>query len=113
MTDAKNRTALIAVLIYAALWAGSVFYLFQSGGDWTSPLFIMGLFGLGLTGIAWLTTRGANAPPIPVERPALEGGAVLLYFALYVGVFLLWGLSALRELFPEGQMRELAIMAAK
>ena len=66
-----------AVAIYALAWAIAVFYLQRTGGDWTTPLFVMAIFGIALSGLAWLLTRGADAPAIAVERPRLETAEVV------------------------------------
>ena len=107
--------ALAAVLAFAALWGGSVYYLFAQGSeDWFTGVLVMAIFGLALSGVAWLLTRGASAPPIEVKRPALESGAVLIYLALvYAGLFLGPGMSWARGVFPEGQAQELLVMGLK
>lgn len=110
-----RAAAIAAVLIYAMLWGGSTAYLFAQGNeDWFTGILVLAIFGLALSGLAWLLTRGAEAPPIEVKRPAFESGAILIYLALvYALLFLGYGLTALREAFPEGQSRETAVMGLK
>jgi membrane protease YdiL (CAAX protease family) len=106
--------AIAAGLIYAALWGGSIFYLFANDNeDWVTGALVMAIFGLALSGIAWLLTRGADAPAIEVRRPAVESGAVLIYLALYAVLFLGYGMTAARAAFPAGPQQELLVMAAK
>lgn len=105
--------AIIAALAYALLWGGSTAYLYATGGDWTSGVFVALIFGLGLSGVAWLLTRGANAPRIEVSRPALESGAIVLYLGLYAVLFLGFGMSWARQVLPEGQQQELLVLGLK
>jgi membrane protease YdiL (CAAX protease family) len=110
---AGKGAAAIAALAYALLWGGSTAYLYATGADWTSGVFIMAIFGLALSGVAWLLTRGANAPRVEVKRPALESGAVLLYLALYAVVFLGFGMTWAREAYPAGPAQESLVLALK
>lgn len=98
---------------YAALWAAATGYLAMRHADWVFPFFSLGVFGLALSGLAWLTTRKAQPQPVVVQRPGLELGAVLAYLAVYALVFLGWGMGALRQAIPAGQAQELAVLAAK
>jgi membrane protease YdiL (CAAX protease family) len=103
----------IAAALYATLWAGAVAYLYVTNGDWETPLFVMAIFGLGLTGLGWLLTRGANAPAIPVRRPALESGALIVFLALYAIGFLGYAMTAARAAFPPGPEQELLVLGLK
>ncbi|HYD87892.1 MAG TPA: CPBP family intramembrane glutamic endopeptidase [Vitreimonas sp.] len=106
--------AVAAVLAFAAIWGGSVYYLFaKANEDWFTGVFVMAIFGIALSGIAWLLTRGANAPPIEVRRPALESGVLIIYLLVYAVLFLGYGMSAARAAFPEGQAQELLVMGLK
>jgi uncharacterized protein len=110
----SGRGAAIAALAgYSLLWGGATAYLYATGGDWFTPLLVMAIYALALSGIAWLLTRGADAPAIEVERPAIESGAVLLYLAAYAVLFLGFGMSAAREAAPEGPVQELLVMGLK
>ncbi len=115
MSAVSNRSAAIAaVLGFAAIWAGSVYYLYAKGGeDWITALFVMGIFGIAMSGLAWALTIGAKAPPIEVKRPALESGAIVIYLALYAVLFTGFGMSAAREAVPEGLTQELLVMGLK
>lgn len=117
MSAASNNTiaAIAAACGYAALWGGFVAYLFAQGSEsWFTAVLVAAIFGLALSGIAWLLTRGAAAPPIEVSRPALESGAVLLYLALvYAVLFTGYGMSAARAALPAGPQQELLVMALK
>jgi uncharacterized protein len=110
-----KSAAIAAVLGYAVLWGGSTAYLFVNGNeDWFTALLVMAIFGLAMSGIAWLLTRGAEAAPIEVKRPAFESGAVLVYLAVvYAVLFLGYGMTYAREAVPEGQIQDLVVMALK
>jgi uncharacterized protein len=110
---AGKGAAIVAGLIYALLWGGSTAYLYATGGDWTSGVFIMAIFGLALSGVAWLLTRGAQAPRIEVKRPALESVAVLIYLALYAVLFLGFGMTMARQAFPPGPEQESLVLGLK
>lgn len=110
---AGKGAAIVAALAYAVLWGGSTAYLYATGGDWTSGVFIMAIFGLGLGGLAWLLTRGAEAPRIAVARPAAESAAVLVYLALYAVLFLGFGMSWARDAFPPGPAQESLVLLLK
>jgi membrane protease YdiL (CAAX protease family) len=114
MTKATFRSAdLIGVLLFLALWGGSTAYLGITGADWTFPIISLAIFGVGLSAVGWLTTRGARTKAIEVKNPAKESGALLLYLALYAVLFLGFGMGALREQIPEGREQDLAVMGAK
>src|SRR5512147_2219540 len=102
-----------AIFVYLTLWAGAVFYLKTTGGDWTTPLIVMGVFGVALSAIAWGLTIGANAPRIEVTRPTLESLAVLAYLVFYAIGFLGYGMGYARHVVPEGQSQELLVMGLK
>lgn len=106
--------ALATGLGFAALWGGAVYYLYaRENEDWFTAVLVMGVFALALGGLAWLLTRGADAPRIQVKRPAIEGGAVLIYMSIYAVLFLGYAMSAVRGAFPPGREQELAVMALK
>lgn len=110
---ASRSAAIAAVAGYALLWGASTYYLYASGGDWTSGVFVLAIFGLGLSGIAWSLTRGADAPRIAVARPRIESGAVLVYLALYAVFFLGFGMTWARQVFPPGPQQEGLVLALK
>lgn len=105
--------AIIAALAYALLWGGSTAYLYATGGDWSTGVAVIAIFGAGLGGIAWLLTRGANAPRVEVKRPAIESGSIIVYLALYAVLFLGFGMTWARQVLPEGQQQELLVLALK
>ncbi|MEQ1491947.1 MAG: type II CAAX endopeptidase family protein [Terricaulis sp.] len=105
--------AIAAALAYALLWGGSTAYLYATGGDWSTGVAVIAIFGLALGGAAWLLTRGADAPRVEVKRPALESGAIIVYLALYAVLFLGFGMTWARQALPEGQQQELLVMGLK
>jgi uncharacterized protein len=114
-TRQGRGAAIAAALAFAAVWGGSTYYLFATGSDeGFTGVAIMVIFGLALSGAAWLLTRGAEAPPIEVKRPALESGVLLVYLAVvYAGLFLIYGMNAARAAFPPGPQQELLVMGLK
>ena len=105
---------LVGTLAFLVLWGGATAYLGATGADWTFPLVALGIFGIGLSAIAWLTTRGGPAAAsIAVARPALESGALVVYLTLYAILFLGYGMGALRENIPAGRTQEVAVLAVK
>ncbi|MCA8885670.1 MAG: CPBP family intramembrane metalloprotease [Hyphomonadaceae bacterium] len=105
--------AIAAGLAYALLWCSATAYLYATGGDWSSGVAVIAIFGAGLGGVAWLLTRGADAPRIEVKRPTIESGAIILYLALYAVLFLGFGMTWARQVLPEGQQQELLVMGLK
>lgn len=110
---AGKGAAMIAVAAYALLWGGSTAYLYATGGDWSTGVFVLAIFGLALSGIAWLLTRGANAPRIEVQRPALESGAVLIFLAFYAIAFTGFGMTWARGAFSPGPEQESLVLGLK
>ncbi|MBS0386798.1 MAG: CPBP family intramembrane metalloprotease [Proteobacteria bacterium] len=103
----------IAAATYLAVWGGAVLYLARTGGGWTDAVTVFVIFGVTLSGLAWLLTLGVQAPAIPVARPALESGVLLVYLALYAVVFLVFGMSWARYVLPPGREQELLVLALK
>jgi len=117
MPGLASRFSLAAVgwtMVYLVVWGGSVAYLMGKGAG-EEAVFIGGIFGVAAPLLAWLLTAFGKAPlkPVPVARPGPETWAVLGYLMVYALLFLGWGLSAVREWFPEDPQREFAISALK
>jgi len=83
---ASPRAGLRAFLLFDAAWLASFALLAAAGRPVGDPLALLVIFGLVLPGIAWLTTRGIEAPrPAPFEA----GEAwLLLSLVVYVTAFL-------------------------
>jgi membrane protease YdiL (CAAX protease family) len=110
----EGRTATtLGVLLYALLWGGSVAYMAATAREWEAPLEIFAVFALFCGGLAWLLTRGADAPAIEVKRPAVETGAFVIYLVFYAIAFLGFGMSAARAALPAGREQELLVIALK
>ncbi len=103
----------IAAGVYLLAWALSVAYLARSGAPWSDAVTVFAIFGVALTGLGWLLTHGAEAAPIPVARPALESGVLLIYLALYAVGFLVFGMNWARHALAPGREQELLVMALK
>lgn len=99
--------------LYLVLWGGSTAYLAVKGADWTFPLISLGVFGLTLSGLAWVLTRNARPPAILVQRPAVELAAVLAFLAVYAVGFLGFGMTAAKGVFPPGPQQEVLVLAVK
>jgi len=106
-------TSPVTPAIYALLWVISTGYLFLTQGDWGTGIMSLLIFGIALSGLAWFLTRGADVPETPVLRPFRELGAVTIYLLLYTFVFLLWGLSFLKEQIEPGKIQDFAVLASK
>ena len=108
-----NGRAAAFVGLYLALWGASTAYLAARGADWTFPLISLGVFGVALSGLAFLLTRKARPEPIRVQRPAVELIAVLGFLAIYAVGFLGWGMGAAKAVFPPGREQELLVLVLK
>jgi membrane protease YdiL (CAAX protease family) len=103
----------VAAAIYLAVWGASVAYLSRAGAGWTDAVMVFGIFGVALSGLAWLLTRGAQASAIPVGRPVIETGVLLVYLALYAVLFLVFGMSWARHVLPPGREQEVLVLGLK
>lgn len=114
-TRQGRGAAIAAALVLAVIWGGGTAHLFTTGSDeGITAIAIMAIFGLALSGLAWLLTLGAKAPPIEVRRPALESGVLLIYLAVvYAGLFLVYGMGGARAAFPPGPQQEMLVLALK
>lgn len=101
------------IFLFLVLWGGAVAYLAATGGDWTFPLIALGVFGIALSLVAWVTTIGAKPPPIDVARPKTEALAVFVFLAVYALVFLGWALGVVREAFPDERTQEGVVLGVK
>ncbi|HEX7944952.1 MAG TPA: CPBP family intramembrane glutamic endopeptidase, partial [Phenylobacterium sp.] len=99
--------------LYAAVWAAATGYLALKGADWTFPLISLGVFGLALSGLAWVLTLKARPPAILIQRPEVELGAVLAFLAVYAVGFLGFGMTGLRGVLPPGPGQELLVTGTK
>ncbi|TNE63957.1 MAG: CPBP family intramembrane metalloprotease [Alphaproteobacteria bacterium] len=113
MTQTQGFSPRVAVPAYALIWAASTAYLYTAGADWTFPFVSLAVFGLGLGGLAWFLTRGADVPTTSVPRPGFETMAIFGYLILYAFLFLGFGLSWLKTEIEPGRERDLAVLAAK
>lgn len=99
--------------LYLALWGASTAYLAARGADWTFPIVSLGIFGIALSGLAFVLTRKARPRPVPVRRPGLELIAVLAFLTIYAVGFLGWGMGLVKAALPPGREHELLVMAVK
>jgi membrane protease YdiL (CAAX protease family) len=99
--------------LYLALWAASTGYLAAKGADWTFPIISLGVFGVALSGLAFLLTWKARPQPVPIRRPGVELFAVLAFLAVYAVGYLGWGIGVIKGVFPPGHERQLLVLATK
>lgn len=76
------------------------------------PLFVLFTYGLGMSGLAWWSTRGLEPRLTPVRAPRRELQVTLGYL-LVLAAFITWGLPGVRSTFPGGWQAELAVLLAK
>ena len=103
-------------VLYAAVWAGSVWVLSNAGGEKAQEAMVLApIFAVVGPLMAWgLTAVGRRETvPVPVARPRVEALAVIGYLVVYAALFLGWGLTAVREWFPQEPDREFAISGLK
>lgn len=109
----KRGAATAFVAAYVLIWAAATGYLAAKGADWTFPIAALGIFGLVLPAIAWVLTRSARPPAVPVARPGLELGAVLVFLAIYAIGFLGFGMTAVRQGVAVGPGQDVAVLVLK
>ena len=111
-TRLKTRAAAF-VAAYLLLWLAAAAYLAAKGADWTLPATLLVIFGAVLPLLGLALTRNARPPPIPVARPTLELGALLIFLVFYAVAFLGWGMSATRAAFAPGREQDLLVLTVK
>jgi membrane protease YdiL (CAAX protease family) len=111
--ERNDTAAIVAAAAYVLVWCAAVAYLALAGRPWIDAVEVMGVFGVGCGAVAWLLTRGADAPAVAVKRPAFESAAVLVYLGFYAVFFLVYGMSAARQALPPGQAQEVLVLALK
>jgi len=100
------------LVVYAILYAISLLSLVRwEGIDPTEPLLLLGVFGVGFSGLAWWVTRGVVPRPARVRDPRREGLALLAYLVA-LAAFVTWGLAAIRSQLPPSWATELLVLAA-
>lgn len=95
--------------VYAALLAAM--YVFE-GFDPVEPLFVLGVYGVAFTALAWWSTRGVEVRDVPVRRPGAETAFVLLCF-VFLTVFITFGFDAVRGWWEEENLQRAAVIGAK
>jgi membrane protease YdiL (CAAX protease family) len=108
-----DSRAAALVAIYLAIWAAATAYLGLKGADWTLPVILLGVFGAAMPALGVALTRNAAPPPITVRRPRLELVALLIFLVVYAVLFLGWGMSATRAVFPAGREQETLVLVVK
>jgi uncharacterized protein len=112
-SDLLGRSGIRALLGYLAVWGAAVAYLALRGADWTFPIASLLIFGVALGAIIWFLTRRMDAPPVPVEQPAKQSIALLVYLAIYAVLLIGIWLGSVRQAVAPGPTQELAVLAYK
>jgi len=87
--------SLVYLLGYVAIYFSFLFAMHRfSGFDLSEPLLVLGLMGIGFSGLAWWATRTSIPLPFVVRQPAGETILVLVYMVPLVA-YLTWGRKAL------------------
>lgn len=113
MTNRQRSTGALVLALYALTWGAATLYLARAGADWTFPVISLAVFGVTLSGLAWLLTRGAHVPALAGRSPGVELVAILVFLVLYAVLFLGWGLGAIRRALPDGRVEESGVLALK
>ena len=93
-TSPSSRSSYFFLVGYAAAYVSLLVSMhLLLGFDVSEPLLVLGVMGLGFSGLAWWTTRKAIALPFTVKRPGRETGLLLLYL-LPLTTYLAWGRNA-------------------
>ena len=95
--------------VYAALLAAM--HVFE-GFDPVEPLFVLCVYGVAFTALAWWSTRGVDVRDVPVRRPGAEAALVLLYF-VFLTVFITFGFDAVRGGSQDEDLQRAAVIGAK
>lgn len=112
-SDLLGRSGIRALLGYLAVWGAAVAYLAARGADWTFPIASLLIFGGALGAIIWFLTRKMDAPPVPVEQPAKQSIALLVYLAIYAVLLIGIWLGSIKQAIPPGPTQELAVLGYK
>jgi uncharacterized protein len=109
----SRRTTSAAVIAFLTLWGACVAFLAATGGNFLFPISSLVIFGGVMSGLALLFTRKTNAPAVPVRRPTRESIVLLIYLGFYA--FVAFGplISVVKNAFPAGPARELAVIGYK
>jgi membrane protease YdiL (CAAX protease family) len=112
-----SRTRIVAVGglgLYALAWCASAAMLFATHADdaVAAPIILV-VTGIGFPLIAWALTRRDAPPAIPVPRPGLELGVILVFLALYAVFFTGYGLNAFHAAFAPGRLEAVLLTAFK
>lgn len=98
---------------YAAIWGAALFVRIQ-GGDFADSLACGVIFAVMLPPVVWALTRKTKPVAIPVARPGVELGAILIWLAIYAVVCLGWLFTVIKQTFVAGsQSYEMVMMAVK
>ena len=112
-SDLFGRTGVRALLGFLMIWGVAVAYIAASGGDWTFPIVSLVTFGVTLSAIIWFLTRKMDAPAVPVEQPARQSIALLIYLAIYAVLLIGIWLGTIKHEIPPGPTQKLAVLAYK
>jgi membrane protease YdiL (CAAX protease family) len=97
----KATIAVLAVALYAAVYAVSAFWLNEQGAfPLEEALMIFAIIGVGFSFLSWVTTIGLK-PNVPaIARPGAET-VVMLLLAAGIAAWLVWGKSYADNIIPD------------
>lgn len=106
--------AVIAVVLYALAYAGSLVVLGRSPGFAAGEsLAVLLIFGIGCSIVAWLATIGVKPAQYRVAQPRNESLAILGYLVLFAVLVLGYAFTAVKAAVADGRPEELAMLALK
>jgi len=109
-----NWTGSAAMLLYAAVYAGSLNTLSgQADFSVVEPLFVFATLGVIFPLLAFFLTRNARMPGPSISKPKQELGAVLVYLLLFAVGVLGYGFTLLKTSITEQPSQSLALLIVK
>jgi membrane protease YdiL (CAAX protease family) len=85
----------------------------REGFDVAEPLLVLGIIGIGFSGLALLAARGTGALRVPVHEPRNESALLLAYVALVLVPWLAFGAGRVRGWTSSPAVAEVFVMVAK
>ena len=103
----KSPYFILYVTIYTIALA--LLYILE-GFNLALPLFILLFIGIGVSSVAWWSTRHITPPTFSVEKAALECGVLAFYLIFGIGGYLIWGMNFIESTFPDESFAKLLVL---
>lgn len=116
MKDARPRASRGAAWLaaYAGLYAAVLALLhWREGFDIAEPLLVLGVIGIGFSGLALLASRGAEHLSLPVREPRAECTLLLAYVVLGLVPWLALAAGRVKGLASSPPAAECLVLLAK